>query len=286
MAEAEVAVEEEQEQKTETETEEEPAPAPEVVAPPPPTVDSRAKWRRLHTISGGVLLALFLVEHLFTNASALGGARMYDSVIGSIERSPILPIAEIIIVVPLLFHMLYGIHLLLRGAKAANEADIDRYGPDRRLWVIQRMSAVLVLVFVLVHLFEFRLSRLFLGTSPDALYTILSAHLSSTWGWVPWIALLYLFGIAAVTFHFANGLFATTAALKIGKQDPAGRRRMRILTSAAGLVLFVVGALTVIGVATGTRLLPGGDADSAACGPSAVPAASLSSRFAPPSPPR
>lgn len=245
---------------------------------------ARSKWRRFHAISGA-LLALFLVEHLLTNASALGGARMYDAVVGSLERSPILPVAEILIVVPLLFHMLYGVHLLVRG-KVATDADIERYGTDRRLWVTQRISAVLVLVFVLAHLVELRLSRLFFGTSAESLYTILSAHLSSTWGWIPWIALLYLFGIAVIMFHFANGVFAATAALQIGRQDPAGRRRMRIVTSMAGLLLFFVGAATVIGIATGTRLLPGGDADSAACGPSAIPAASFSSRFPLPSPPR
>jgi len=236
---------------------------------------TRDKWKRLHTLSGAVLLALFLVEHLGTNASALGGERMYDSVVGSIERWSLLPLIEVFIIVPLLFHMLYGVHLVV-SKKSAADSEIDRYG-DRRLWVLQRMSAVVVLIFVLVHLWELRLSRLIFGDSPASLYTILSSHLSGTWGWVPWLALLYLFGIAAVTFHFANGLFAATATLGIGGQDPAGRKRMRYLTAGAGVVLFLIGGLTVISIATGTRLLPAGDADSAPCGPTtAVPSASPS----------
>ena len=232
-----------------------------------------SRYRRLHTLSGAVVLGAFLLEHLLTNASALGGGASYDAVVGAIERWSLLPVFEVVfIVIPLGFHAGYGIHLLRQGRTGDADAAIARFG-DRRLWVLQRISAVVLLVFVLVHLWELRLQRLFFGLSADALHTTLTGRLSWTWGGVPWIALFYLLGLLAAATHLSNGLFAATDALNIARGEPR-RRRMRLVTTGLGLVLFLVGASTVIGLATGTRLLPGADDDSAApsapCG-SAVP---------------
>jgi succinate dehydrogenase / fumarate reductase cytochrome b subunit len=227
--------------------------------------------RRLHTLAGGLALGVFLVLHLLTNASALGGPGMYDAIAGAIARSKLLIVLELCILVPLVFHFGYGLELLRR--RATPDAESDRYG-DRRLWVVQRVGATFVLAFIVGHIWELRGQRLFFGLSESALYTVLAAHLSWTWGGVPWIALAYLVGIGAVAFHFSSGLFAATATWRI-LTDPAGRRRMRIATVALGALLFLLGAATVIALATGTRLLPAGDADSpwnAPCG-TAAPAA-------------
>ncbi len=231
--------------------------------------DAPSRWRRLHTISGAVVLGAFLVEHLFTNASALGGFARYDAVVGAIERFPLLPLFEVVfIVVPLAFHAGYGLHLL-RGAQASErDADIARFG-DRRAWMLQRTSAVVLFLFILFHVWELRLQ----GLPADALYTTLTAHLSWTWVGVPWIALFYLLGVLAAAAHLSNGLFAAAVSFQLAA-DRIGRRRVRTATTALGLILFLVGGTTVIGLATGTRLLPGADDDSAApsapCG-SAVP---------------
>ena len=187
-------------------------------------------------------------------------------------RSSVVPFIEIVfILLPLGFHAGYGIVLL--ASKATPDAEIERRYGDRRFFVLQRVSAVFVLVFVLAHVWELRLQRLFFGLPADGLYTTLTAHLSWTWAGIPLVALLYILGIFAATVHLSNGLFAASAMWNIGL-SPAGRRRIRMATAALGLVLFFVGTATVIGLATGTRLLPGADGDSAApqapCG-SAVP---------------
>jgi succinate dehydrogenase hydrophobic anchor subunit len=131
--------------------------------------------------------------------------------------------------------------------------------------MLQRWTAVVALVFVLVHVWELRLQRLFFGLPPEALYTALTAHLSSTWAGVPWRALFYVAGTLAVTAHFASGLRASVGD---------GRPRVRIVTVALGIALFLLGTATVIGVATGTRLLPAADDDSgplAPCGSAVGP---------------
>jgi succinate dehydrogenase / fumarate reductase cytochrome b subunit len=150
---------------------------------------------------------------------------------------------------------------------------MDRYG-DRRLWILQRISAIFVAVFVLAHLWELRLQRLIFGLPADALYTTLTAHLSWTWGGIPLIALGYIAGIAAVLFHFANGLYAATSAWGVAI-DSAGRRRVRRASIAIAALLFVIGTATVIGLATGTRLFghsgENGVAPQAPCGGAGAP---------------
>jgi succinate dehydrogenase/fumarate reductase cytochrome b subunit len=249
-------------------------------APPSPTTPSASegpggaadtpdRWRRLHTLSGAGVLALFVVEHLITNASALAGEGAYARVVGSIERWPLLPLIELLVLVPLGYHAGYGIlRLGLRPRpRGTPDAVIERYG-DGRLWGLQRISAAVLLVFLLVHLWELRLQKLFFGLEPEAFHTVLSAHLSWTWAGVPWVALFYVLGLAATAFHFSNGLFAATAEWRRA-EGSAGYRRVRIVTALLGAVLFLVGATTVVGFATGTRLLPAADGNSAPCGPAA-----------------
>jgi succinate dehydrogenase / fumarate reductase cytochrome b subunit len=249
-----------------------PAATAEAASPP-----LRGRHRRLHTLAGALVLGAYLIVHLLTNASALGGPGSYDAVVGAIQRWKLLPLIEVVFVlVPLSFHAGYGIHLLRKSGTP--DAEIERYGENRLLWVIQRISALFVLVFVIAHVWELRVQKLLFGLSAESFYTTLAAHLSWTWASVPWIALFYLLGIFAVTVHFSNGVFAATASWGVGT-NPAGRRLTRALTVAVGVVLFTIGAMTVIGLATGTRLLPGADGDSAArampCGSAVGPPPSL-----------
>jgi succinate dehydrogenase/fumarate reductase cytochrome b subunit len=211
------------------------------------------RWRRWHRWTGAGFLALFLVGHLVTNASVLAGSVAYDRVVVSLQRSAIFPVLEVLVLVPLALHGGMGLSFLLRR-RGTPDAVIERYG-ERRLWTLQRVAAVPLFVFLVVHLAELRVARLGFGLRPEAFSTVLAAHLSSTWAGVPWFALLYLLGIAAAALHLANGLFSATSAWR-ASADPGGRRRVRIVTAALGVGLFLLGSATVLGFATGLRLLP------------------------------
>jgi succinate dehydrogenase/fumarate reductase cytochrome b subunit len=234
------------------------------------------RLRRLHRVLGVVALAAFATLHLCVQGSALGGGSTYDAVAGALSRSTILPVFELVFVgLPLLFHAAYGLNLLAARKPAAS--DVQRYGGERP-WTIQRVSAVFVAVFLAIHLGDFRLRRVFSGLSPDALYTALTARLSWTVAGFPAVAILYLVGIFAVALHVSNGLFAASSEWNIGK-SPSGRVTLRRLTVGFGVLLFVLGAASIIGLATGTRLLPAADGDrapaAAPCGSDTPPKAPL-----------
>lgn len=227
-----------------------------------------ARVRRLHRLSGA-LLAAFVAGHLLSQASLLGGRARYEALAGALLGAPLaIAIEALLALAPLAVHLACGLYLLRRGGEGA-----ERYG-DRRAWVAQRIAAGLVLIFVAAHVWELRVPRLVAGATAAGLHDALAAHLSSTWAGIPWRALFYVLGIAAVAFHLANGLRASLAQTRLGA-GPGAPRRLLVGTAVLGISLFLVGTATVVSLATGTRLLPGSDDDSgplAPCGSLASPA--------------
>lgn len=206
--------------------------------------------RKLHSLSGVVPLGVFLVEHLWTNAKAMGGEAPFNRAVGEIQAIPALPLVEILgIFLPLAFHAGYGVSIMLAG-----KANVGRYPYTRNwLYTLQRVTGLLALVFIALHLYEFRVQKWLFGMRGDAFYSVLSAHLSTTVASIPLWAISYLLGIAAVVFHFANGLWGFCASWGISVSRPA-QRRAAWVCGAIGLSLFVLGANTVIFFATGSRL--------------------------------
>lgn len=203
--------------------------------------------RRLHSLSGVVPLAVFLLAHLWTNAAALWGQRSFDAAVARINALPGLILLEIFgIFVPLAFHAGYGIWLTRRA-----RPNVVTY-PFARNWgyVLQRVSGVAVLAFLLLHLWELRVQKWLFGMDTRSFYPVLASGLSSTqWG-IPWRALLYLGGLLATCVHFANGLFgfACTWGLVVSRR---AQRRLFTISTALGVLTFVVGAGTVLHFATG-----------------------------------
>jgi succinate dehydrogenase / fumarate reductase, cytochrome b subunit len=112
------------------------------------TPESRLKLRRLHSASGVVPLGVFLCEHLWNCARVLRGRGSFDR---SLSTLPLV-VNVLVILLPLAFHALYGI-VLFREAHP-NEA---HYSHTRTpLFWLQRVTGAIVLVFVVVHVLEFR----------------------------------------------------------------------------------------------------------------------------------
>jgi hypothetical protein len=112
-----------------------------------------------------------------------------------------------------------------------------------------------LLVFLLVHIYEFRF-RLWTGVlAPGDYYAELCASLSSTrWGGVPAVAIGYLLGLAAGALHGARGLYR--GGLALGLVATGRERRWARCCGALGIGLFGLGALIVIDLATGSVLIP------------------------------
>jgi succinate dehydrogenase / fumarate reductase cytochrome b subunit len=219
--------------------------------------------RTLHAL-GGLVLGGFLAEHLLVNASALGGAKVFDAWVGSLARSRVATAIEVLVVfVPLAYHAVYGLAMIGRRAPPLRRYPVMH----ERLVLLERVAAVVLFAFLAFHVWGLRLHRLVHATPPELLYTRLTAHLSSTWWGVPWIAIGYLLGLAAACFHFANGVAAYWVDTR-GVTEPAARRRVALQWGALGLVMFLGGVVTVMSLATGAPLFAE-ERPSPSCGPAA-----------------
>lgn len=221
--------------------------------------------RRLHSLSGVVPLGVYVLIHIGVTASIGSSLALYDRQVGFLHGGMILGLLEIaLVLVPLAYHAVYGV---LRSLQP-RDADAASHGYDNDLMLtLQRASGLAVLVFVVLHVWEFRGQTWTGGLAVGSYSTKLVADLSSTtWG-IPWIALGYLAGIAATLFHLASGMtsFCRTWGFATA---PGALRRARLVFRATGILFFLISAVLVVQLATGARFFSKHEPSRGApCGP-------------------
>lgn len=200
----------------------------ETVTTMPPVVEDRP--RRQHALAGLIATAAFLGEVLVTQLPALRGAAAWERIAGAVERTNLVVFFEVVFVLaPFAYYL---------GAKGAPR--------------FQRVTAIVLGIFLVVHFFEFPAQRGFFGLVAEGTYGRMTAHFSRTWANVPLLALVNIGGIGLACHHLALGLLAV------------GRPRVQAL--AIGAVLFVAGAASVVSLATGSGFFPPPSLPDAACG--------------------
>lgn len=120
--------------------------------------------RLLHTLTG-LFLVLFLIFHLLTNSQAAlffdSDGEGFVSEVNSIHSLPYLVVIELLLLgVPFLLHMLWGLHYLLTSSYNSFSSDGSTpslpYGRNYAYsW--QRITAWLLLVAVAAHVFQMRI---------------------------------------------------------------------------------------------------------------------------------
>jgi succinate dehydrogenase / fumarate reductase cytochrome b subunit len=202
--------------------------------------------RRLHSLTGVLPIGAFVLVHLFTNAYSWSPGAFNEHVKALNETPLVKWIEYLAIIVPIAFHGLLGMWMAVR--MDLNQTQYSNY----RNWMyfFQRISGVLVLGFIIFHLIQFRFGSEWAfkevelpapadvwrdpGSSKD---TYLAYN---PWGLIHgglslgWVRFLYLTGIIATAFHFANGLwsFCVTWGLTIG-------RRSQVVMSYVTMAIFL-----------------------------------------------
>ena len=220
-------------------------------------------WRRLHSLSGVLPLGAFLCYHLFENLSALRSPAAYDEMVGHVNAllpRPFFYALELVtIVLPLTYHALYGVWVA-----AAGRPNVGRYAyPSNWGYLTQRVTGVIALVFLLVHVGTLRTWVTLLGhhlapvgpVGAGALdlvtYRDVAAHLGNpaSLGVQSLLAgthifALYVLGTLCTIWHFTYGLkgFCWTWGIAVGR---LAQRRVTWLS----WMLFValsVGTLSIL----------------------------------------
>jgi succinate dehydrogenase/fumarate reductase cytochrome b subunit (b558 family) len=221
-------------------------------------------------LSGVVPIGAFLLLHIWTTLSVVGSRDLYDRQVGFLHGGPLMGFLEVALVLaPLAFHGAYGVYRSFQPKEETSTFD------SPLMVTLQRVSGIIILVFVIAHIYEFRAQTWSRGMDVASYSTVMVNDLSSTQGGVPLIALGYLVGIAASFFHLTNGLSSFVSGRGF-TTTPEARARVRTLFRFGGAVFFVLSSGLVLQVATGARFFPA-QSTALPCGTAVPPAPPLPS---------
>jgi succinate dehydrogenase / fumarate reductase cytochrome b subunit len=223
--------------------------------------------KRLHSLTGIVPVGVFLFNHLLTNSTAFLGPERFDHHVQLIHSLPWLLAIEILFIfLPLAFHGGYGVLIALEGRP--NQAAYPYM--DNWRYTLQRLTAWITLVFLVVHLAHFRFAHWFgveeYKDANPAFFAFTREGFLNLWlpMWL-WVV-IYLVGLFAAVFHFCNGIvtFCITWGITVGDEV---RKRVSAGAAVLGVLLIVWGVLSLYAL---TSMEPG-EADTHG-GSAAVPA--------------
>ena len=209
--------------------------------------------RKLHQITGIVPLGTFFLVHMYTNSTAMSGAKVFNEHVAGIHHLPYLLFAEIFgIFLPLLFHSIYGIFI---SAEARPNALNYGYGRNW-FYIFQRVTGIFLFFFLTFHILNFRfglipgLNLTPIAGNADQAFKIVSNEFQ-----IAWVLILYFLGVAATAWHLAYGifLFAVDWGIVIGE-----KAQKYALYGCVGLsvFLFAVGANAAMAFVRPCGLLP------------------------------
>ncbi len=194
--------------------------------------------RKLHQLSGIVPLGIFLLEHFYTNSKALSGPADFNEAVKDLQSIPYILFVEICgIFIPLIYHAVYGLVITWE----ARPNNLDYPYPRNLFYLIQRITGVILFFFITFHVLNFRfglipgLNTISVAHSPNQAFDIVSREFRL----IP-IFLIYMIGITATVWHFANGiwLFMVDWGITIGER---AQRLTGYACIAFGAVLLLVG---------------------------------------------
>ncbi|MEH7125641.1 succinate dehydrogenase cytochrome b558 subunit [Bacillus sp. JJ1532] len=186
--------------------------------------------RRLHSLLGVIPVGLFLVQHLVVNHFATGGEESFNKAAGFMENLPFRIILEtFIIFLPLLFHAIYGLYIAFTAKN-----NVSKYGFFRNwMFMLQRVSGVITLIFIAWHVWETRVQAAF---GADVNFQMMENILSN-----PFMFWFYIVGVISTIFHFSNGLWSFCVSWGITISP-----RSQLITTYVTIVIFIL--LSIVGI--------------------------------------
>jgi succinate dehydrogenase / fumarate reductase cytochrome b subunit len=183
--------------------------------------------KRLHSLLGIIPIGAFLLEHFFSNSFAFKGGESFNKLVESFQSLPLLPIIEIgFIGLPILFHAVLGLVIFYAG-----KSNFLDYGYYRNwMYFLQRITGVVALIFIVLHVWEMRL-RTAPGGQPISFADMQQIFASPSARW------FYIIGILTAAFHLTNGV--CTACMTWG--ITVSRRSQRIAAVAGWCAFAVMG---------------------------------------------
>ena len=151
-----------------------------------------------------------------------------------------------IVFIPLIFHSLYGFVIAAEMQGPGGNLSHYAYGRNWLYW-LQRWSGVIAFAYIAYHVYDtWGLKHLFAFQSSDEAGFRAISYDAMMWRFASvGYLLIYVVGILATVFHFANGLFnfGIRWGITIGKE---AQRISAGVWSLVGIVLTLIGVGTAV----------------------------------------
>lgn len=187
-------------------------------------------YRRVHSLLGVIPVGVFLIVHLVVNHFATQGEEAYNKAVGFMGSLPFLIFLEIFVIyLPILYHAIYGLYIAFTA-----KSNLNRFGTFRNwMFVLQRVTGVITLIFIAWHVWETRIAAAF---GAEVGFDMMEDIVSN-----PAMLWFYIICIVSTVFHFANGLWSFFVSWGITVTP-----RSQQISTYVTMVVFVV--LSIIGV--------------------------------------
>lgn len=186
--------------------------------------------RRLHSLLGVIPVGLFLVQHLVVNQFATRGEESFNTAAEFMANLPFrLALEVFLIYLPLLFHAIYGLYIAFTAKN-----NTSRFGYFRNwMFMLQRVTGVITLVFVAWHVWETRVAAAF---GAEVNFQMMENILSN-----PFMFWFYVIGVISAIFHLANGLWSFMVSWGITVTP-----RSQVISTYVTIGIFI--ALSIVGI--------------------------------------
>ncbi len=191
--------------------------------------------KRLHSLSGVFPIGFFLLEHMFSNSFILFGPNAYNRQIHFLQSLPLVVFFEIFFIgLPILYHAGYGIFVTVSG-----KTNLSSYPYTQNfLYTLQRITGIIALIYIGYHAYHTRIVNALYGT--EISYARMQELMVA-----PGMFWFYVVGLAAVCFHFSNGIWGFCVSWGI-TVSPQSQRKVGIGFGILGLLIFIVGTFSLI----------------------------------------
>ncbi|MCX8112933.1 MAG: succinate dehydrogenase cytochrome b subunit [Bacteroidia bacterium] len=196
----------------------------------------------LHTTVGrkvimavtGLFLITFLVVHLAGNLLLLrnDGGAAFNAYAEFMSTNPLIRILEIALFAGFIIHIYQGLYFIFRERRgrpkgyALNDAKANTSLFSRTM----RLSALVILVFLIVHLKHFFVEHRLLG-SPMSMYELCKLAFEN-----PYYSAFYVVSMVLLAFHLAHGFYSGFQTLGL----IVNRRVEQIVRWGAAVFAFLV----------------------------------------------
>ncbi len=198
---------------------------------------NRSFWlEKAFSLLGIVPIGIYVVCHLYNNMRSLQGAEGFNQHLLDSRALPlIVPMAVLVIWIPIAFHGIYGLVVMKRS-----RPNLGRFAFFENLkYTLQRLSGLGLLLFIPAHIYKTRIEPGWLNSTLDFSHMAEGLH-------EPLTLTVYILGILGVAYHLANGIWQFSIGWGLTR-TVQGMKRMQFLSFGIFLAVLTMGYAAIWG---------------------------------------